>query len=269
VLQTDWETAKRSRDFVLLAHVQRYEWVIQELRRHSVVPRTLLDMGCGTGYGTNRLAQETGVPFVAGIDISPEGIAWGRSHYGVRPNLWFKQMNALSLTFPSRFFDVVVSFDVLEHLTEQQQHVFLQNMANVATTSGTCYVGCPNGSVSQRNWIHHKHEPSAEEFAAILGSYFGGVQLLCQDLSIDGVRTQDQWHDYLIRQVAGFIRLPVRQQAIYDNLGIFNDRCESAFGLLAICTKPKEAAHVTGQGAELGDANSRSNIQESSRSLAT
>ena len=254
VLRTDWEATKRKSDFVALAHIQRYEWVIQELRRQRAVPRTLLDMGCGSGYGTERLAQETRIPFVAGIDISRGAIAWGQRFFGGRRNLWFKQMDALSLTFPSRFFDVVASFDVLEHLTEREQHIFLRNMADVVETSGTCYVGCPNASVSQRNCTHHKHELSADEFATTLYRYFGGVQLLCQDLCVDGVRTQDQWHDYLVRHIAGFVHLPVHRHVRYDNLGIFNDRHESAFGLLAICTKPKEVAHMSRLGAVLGDA---------------
>jgi len=226
VLTTGWEAAKRKCDFVIFAHMQRYEWVIQELR--SKKWDTLLDMGCGSGYGTAKLARELDTPFVVGIDVSENAITYALKNYH-EPNLWFKKMDATALGFPTNFFDVIISFDVLEHLTGQEQHAFLVNMLNVVKVSGVCYVGCPNAKVSCGGGnVHHKHELYAEEFVSLLSKYFAGVRLLCQDLILGGIRKQEDWHKYL-------------NQIEFHNLGIFDDKCENAFGLLAICTNPKKS----------------------------
>lgn len=224
VLKTEWEMAKRRGDFSTLAHLQRYEWVIKELRSQKV--NTLLDMGCGSGYGTERVAKELDIPFVAGIDVSENAIEFASKHYH-GPNLWFKKMDACALRFPREFFDVIISFDVLEHLVPYEQHLFLVNMSNVVKKSGVWYLGCPNAKVSLGGNVHHKHELYAEEFVALLNEYFGSVKLLCQDIIVDGERAQENWHKFV-------------SDIEYHSLGIFDDKCENAFGLLAICTNPKE-----------------------------
>lgn len=224
VLRTGWEMAKKKGNFVIFAHLQRYEWVIEEVRLHRV--DTLLDIGCGSGYGTSKVAKELDIEFVVGIDLSESAIAFASKSYH-EPNLWFKKMDALALKFPRQFFDVIISFDVLEHLTPREQHRFLVNMLNVMKGNAVCYLGCPNAKVSSGGNVHHKHKLSAEELVDLLSEYFSTIKLLCQDIMVDGVRKQENWSKYL-------------SDIEYHNLGIFDDKCENAFGLLAICTNPKE-----------------------------
>jgi 2-polyprenyl-3-methyl-5-hydroxy-6-metoxy-1,4-benzoquinol methylase len=223
VLKESWDVAKSRKDFVTLAHIQRYEWVISELKHRQV--ETLLDLGCGSGYGTARIAEFLEIPFVVGIDVSKNAITYALSTW-IRPNLWFKEMSGTKLYFPSAFFDVVLSFDVLEHLAEDEQDALLQNIVKVLKPTGVCYLGCPNGRVSLRNNPHHKHELSSEEFLALCGRYFKNVKLLCQDIIISGERKRERWH-YFISEVG------------YQNIGIFEDDCGNAFGLLSVCSQPK------------------------------
>ncbi len=219
----DRDIARKSKDFTALAHLQRYEWVINELKMRNV--RMLLDIGCGSGYGTAEIAESLQIPFVAGVDISNNAIEWARRQWDLC-NLWFKRTDGIRLHFPSNSIDAVVSFDVLEHLTKAEQDKFIQNIARVLKPTGRAYIGCPNANVSLGNNPFHKQELSSNEFLCLSRKYFKSVKPLCQDIVIDGKRKQETWHQCI-------------SCIDYVNLNIFEDYCENAFGLLVICAEPK------------------------------
>src|SRR5262245_28377368 len=77
--------------------------------------KTVLDAGCGDGYGTHLLAEAAGSAL--GIDRSAETIAIARARYR-RPNLAYEVCDLRQLDQLGRKFDVVCNFQVLEHLHE-------------------------------------------------------------------------------------------------------------------------------------------------------
>jgi SAM-dependent methyltransferase len=78
--------------------------------------RRVLDIGCGTGYGSAHLLQ-TGASEVLGIDQDPRSIQYARAHYPF-PRLQFVLADAEDM--PPKFgdFDVIVSSNVFEHLND-------------------------------------------------------------------------------------------------------------------------------------------------------
>ena len=161
----NWQTAKKAKDLVTLAHIQRYEWVAPFVKNLYV-----LDAGCGSGYGTYYLAK-SGVQNIVGIDKSAIAINNAKKYYK-RENLEYKVMDVCNLRFKNNIFDVIISFDVLEHLDSADQEKFLSEINRVIKSNGTLYVGSPNKALGQGNNSHYLKELNKVEFGQTLKKYF-------------------------------------------------------------------------------------------------
>ena len=78
----------------------------------------VLETGCGTGaivYELSKIGCD-----VTGTDISSCAIEYGRKKY---PGIKLEPQEAESLSSPEDSFDIVVSFDFLEHLTDVDRHL--------------------------------------------------------------------------------------------------------------------------------------------------
>jgi ubiquinone/menaquinone biosynthesis C-methylase UbiE len=98
-----------------------------DLKRTDAV----LDVGCGDGFWTSRLAPFSG--HVTGLD--PDGASLDNArllHAG--PNLSYVRGVAESLPFPARSFDKVVSVSCVEHFADPQRG--LAEMARVLKPGG-------------------------------------------------------------------------------------------------------------------------------------
>lgn len=104
----------------------RYEFV-----RPYVKDKIVLDAGCGQGYGSFYLSQTAKEVF--GIDIAANAIHDARKNYK-RSNLCFKIMDVAKMEFPDNFFDVICSFEVIEHL--ENYKVYLTEIGRVLKPSG-------------------------------------------------------------------------------------------------------------------------------------
>ena len=94
----NWETAKKAKNLVTLAHIQRYEWVAPFVKNLYV-----LDAGCGSGYGRYYLAK-SGVQNIVGIDKSATAINYAKKYYK-RENLEYKVMDVCNLRFKNNIFE--------------------------------------------------------------------------------------------------------------------------------------------------------------------
>jgi SAM-dependent methyltransferase len=92
---------------ILNAHVRRYAWALPYVWGKKVV-----DLGCGTGYGTFMLSWAARQAI--GLDIDVESIAFASRHFKA-PNL---EYGALDITKRCRNGDIYVAFEVLEHLDD-------------------------------------------------------------------------------------------------------------------------------------------------------
>lgn len=154
-------------------HIARYEFAKQ-----FAVGVRVLDAGCGSGYGSAKLAESARE--VLGIDISSEAIDYARQHY---PNVRFEQASCTAL--PGGPFDLITAFEVIEHLEDWP--TFLNEASRVLSPTGLFLVSTPNrlyyaesrGEAGANPF--HVHEFDYAEFERELASRFPNVTLLTQN----------------------------------------------------------------------------------------
>ena len=78
----------------------------------------ILEVGCGIGNIVNELTQQ-GYDII-GRDISREAIAYGRKKY---PEIKIEVQPAEELKFEDKSFDIVLSFDLFEHVVRIDRHI--------------------------------------------------------------------------------------------------------------------------------------------------
>jgi len=165
---------------IAVEHQQRYH-AAAGLVRGKIV----LDAGSGEGYGACFLAATAARVF--GIDVSAETVRHAAARYR-RHNLEFGVGSAEALPFPDGMFDVVISFEVIEHLEETQQIAFLREARRVLKESGVLVISTPNKAVysdpSAQHNRFHKHEFHVSEFERFLLQVFPRISLFGQSWSL-------------------------------------------------------------------------------------
>lgn len=158
-------------------HLARYAFAARLARGKRV-----LDAGCGTGYGTAELAKVAAS--VLGVDIAAEAVDFAREHYPM-PHLGFARASCTALPHPDGCFDLVVAFEVIEHLEGWRE--FLREVRRVLASSGQFIVSTPNRlyySESRGKEGHnpfHVHEFDFEEFRSELGAMFPHVAMFLEN----------------------------------------------------------------------------------------
>jgi 2-polyprenyl-3-methyl-5-hydroxy-6-metoxy-1,4-benzoquinol methylase len=117
-------------------HIERYQFVTSKVSRLKV-----LDIACGSGYGSDLLAKQAEA--VCGVDISAEAINYAKSMYRSE-GLTFSVGSAEKLPFGDNTFDVVVSFETIEHLEADFVSVFLSELVRVLKPGGKLFLSSPD-----------------------------------------------------------------------------------------------------------------------------
>jgi SAM-dependent methyltransferase len=167
--------SNRADAFIYAAHLATYDFA-----GAFVAGRRVLDFGCGTGYGTHRIAG--GCSSIVGVDISVDAISSATATF-TAPNLQFELIEPVehqTLPFEDHSFDVVLSFQVFEHLTDPG--AYLREVRRVLAPGGTFICVTPDRSTrlfrGQRPWNRfHVREYSQDEMANILRPYFATVEV--------------------------------------------------------------------------------------------
>jgi ubiquinone/menaquinone biosynthesis C-methylase UbiE len=158
-------------------HMARYAFA----RRYAQGKR-VLDAGCGTGYGSAELVQAANE--VIGVDVAADAIEYAKANYPL-PGLRFIESSCTAVPFPPESFDVVVGFEVIEHLTDYRE--FINEAARVLTPEGLFIVSSPNKRYYAETRAetgpnpYHQHEFEAAEFVRELERAFPTVRLLLQN----------------------------------------------------------------------------------------
>jgi len=148
-------------------HQARYEFSVP-----LAVGRRVLDAACGTGYGSLRLARH-GAREVLGVDIDAGAVAFARERYAAR-NLSFLEGDVAKLPVPEASFDVVTSFETIEHVPDAE--AALAELTRVLVPNGVLLISTPNRIVTSPTKKrsdppdnpYHRVEYTQDEFDAFL-----------------------------------------------------------------------------------------------------
>ncbi len=161
-------------------HFARYQ-----LASRWAAGRRVLDAGCGTGYGSAELGRLAKA--VTAIDFSQDAIDYAQEHFHAE-NLRYLSGDCLAL--PDGPFDLIVAFEVIEHLPAWPQ--FLLEVNRVLAPGGLFLVSTPNklyyaesrGQSGENPF--HVHEFEFVEFQTELHKVFPHVGMLLQN-HVEGV----------------------------------------------------------------------------------
>lgn len=166
----------RSRDehLLVLRHVFAYEFA----RRALSGCGTVLDLGCGEGYGTALLSPAVGE--IVGLDVDEAAIAHATSRYAAA-NCRFRCHDGERLPFEDAAFDAVVSFQVIEHVPGDR--LYVSEVSRVLKAGGQLILTTPNAAnrlgPGGKPWNRfHVREYHASELRELLAGGFDGVDVL-------------------------------------------------------------------------------------------
>ncbi len=164
-------------------HWHRYAFALQFAQGKRV-----LDAACGEGYGSALLARLA--DSVTGVDIDTASIEHARARYAAgNDRLTFQTADATALDLAPASFDLIVSFETLEHVHGQEQ--MLAGFARLLKPDGLLLISSPDKATytdaqGHAN-PHHVRELYRSEFQALLSRHFPVQRLLAQKLLFQSV----------------------------------------------------------------------------------
>jgi SAM-dependent methyltransferase len=223
---------------ILAIHLKRYAFA----RRFCEI-KDVLDAGCGVGYGTAHLAEAARL--VVGIDRSEDAIVYAREHYS-RTNVEFEVGDVGDLRHDDASFDVVCSFETIEHLHDPG--ALVREAARVLREGGVFVCSTPRvaETIASPENPYHEIELSAQDLERLLRSEFGAVELYGQ------VRMQTRRHEVaqrldvlgLRRRLPALRRLsrpllgtPATAELGAEDLEVVRGELERASELVAVCRR--------------------------------
>jgi 2-polyprenyl-3-methyl-5-hydroxy-6-metoxy-1,4-benzoquinol methylase len=224
---------------VVAVHLARYEFAAG-----FCAGKDVLDAACGVGYGTAYLAGHGGK--VLGVDIDTRTIEYARQRYGGSASR-FEAMNVCALDLSDGAFDVVCSFETIEHV--QDPGAAVAEAARVLRPEGIYVVSTPHVAETTHSPAnpHHHVEFSATDFESLLRDNFHEVDLYGQRRRVTRRHALARRLDILglrrrlprLRRAAALVGSPATADVTASDIEIARAGIETATELVAVCRRPR------------------------------
>jgi 2-polyprenyl-3-methyl-5-hydroxy-6-metoxy-1,4-benzoquinol methylase len=166
----DEYSGSRSEFFIYQCHLATYQFAIPYVKNKKI-----LEFGCGTGYGSNFLSNYC--LDIKAVDISESAIEYAKNKYQNK-NLSYNKIDDIEqepLGFEDGTFDVVISFQVIEHIKNDKN--YLSELSRVLKKGGVLILATPDKKYRlfpfQKPWNQfHIREYSMLALKDIVSKYF-------------------------------------------------------------------------------------------------
>lgn len=136
--------------------------------------KKVLEVGFGEGYGAYHLSKVA--KKVVALDYNEEAVRYARNKYK-SAHLVFKKHDFLHSLPKEKEFDVIVSFQVIEHFEDVES--YLSKISKLLKKNGVFLVSTPNKQqVSYGFNPYHYHDFSETDLKLLLGKYFKKILML-------------------------------------------------------------------------------------------
>lgn len=238
----------------------RYKFASQFIKSMEV-----LDIGTGLGEGAYYLALN-GAKRVLGIDYSKIAIDYAKRNFSL-VNLEFKVIDAINLSLPANSFDIIIAFEVIEHILPKYHQQFLNRIIQLLKSDGICLISTPNKLFWSPDRFkpynpYHTKEFKPNEFADLLQRHFSEASLMgikCVNklfLQQQKKLSQSIKHRMLsfpgryriVRELLAFVPKKLKQKVTSEDrlpplkasdFEISLNNVENCEGLMAVCRKER------------------------------
>lgn len=161
---------------------ERQEKLYKKIRDEFTGGRTVIDVGCSLGFGSNILSHEA--RFVWGVDINEKAIDFAKKTFK-RPNLDFETLDIENP--PTRElarFEIVTMIEILEHLENPQNALNnIKRFFSKDTIGFITFPNCANDEVKENEKKHglHLSHWDAGQFYELMTNNFNSVVLYSVD----------------------------------------------------------------------------------------
>lgn len=212
-------------------HELRYTWAAPLAHEREV-----LDAGCGVGWGTARLL-EGGASRAVGLDIDARAIENAVQRV---PSATFVRGDLMALPFDAGEFDLVVSFETIEHVPDPQHA--LDELQRVLRPGGWLVISSPNRGVYPAGNPFHLSELTSAELESSLRARFEHVSLYRQRDHITSLLIDDEGfaaddHSVPVAATVRKLRGGTPGEETYT-VAIAGDRPPPAMAGIALLTEP-------------------------------
>ena len=221
---------KNKQDLIYGEHIVRYLFAKQFIK-----DKVVLDIASGVGYGTRILAEN--VKRIIGVDISKEAIEYAKRNYACK-NCEFLVGDAEKLNFEDKSFDVVVSFETIEHLKNYKK--FLEEIRRTLKDNGLFIVSTPNKEIYPPGNPFHIKEFSEKEFKTELQKLFKFISLEYQNNFINNIIYKKSLY---INNLETFRDKNINQKPLYIIALCSNIPIIKTYKRLEFITAPKNIAN--------------------------
>ena len=199
VLESSWKLFTDTEKDLLRSWARKRRWrsnlpaSILSAGSMDFADKKVLDCGCGTGYSLAHIASLFPTADYVGIDADQGAIDYAVNRY---PSMEYVVMNALDIKFPAASFDIVLSFEVLEHLTRPEQETYVSEMSRVLRPGGTLVLSTPNRDVFSLGYTeslnpYHLSELTLPEMRRLLDAHFQDPTIYGQFFANVAAREKD------------------------------------------------------------------------------
>lgn len=132
-----------------------------------VKDKVVLDIACGSGYGSALLSDTAKKVF--GVDIDIDSVEYAKTHFH-KSNVEFIEGSGTNIPLPNNSVDVVISYETIEHIKDYKK--FLKEIKRVLKSDGLAVISTPNDTEFIEGNHFHIHEFEHEELIKLLHDNF-------------------------------------------------------------------------------------------------